>query len=358
MSPPFTYPASNVADFDYTLPPELIAQYPRAQRGESRLLHIDAQGKLHDRYFADLLTLLRPNDLLVFNDTRVIKARLQGHKASGGKVEVLVERILERCRALAHVRASKPPQPGSTLRLANAIDVVMQGRDETGLFDLSFPDDVLTLLDTYGAIPLPPYITHPATAEDEARYQTVYARTPGAVAAPTAGLHFAEPLLQQLATRGIAHAFITLHVGAGTFQPVRVDKIADHLMHAEWYTVPPATAQAITETQARQGRVIAVGTTSARALESAAAQHFPIEACQGDTRLFITPGYQFQVLDMLVTNFHLPRSTLLMMVSALAGIAPIRQAYTHAIAQRYCFFSYGDAMLIETPANSSPPQPR
>jgi S-adenosylmethionine:tRNA ribosyltransferase-isomerase len=348
VSPPITS-SHSVSDFDYELPPELIAQHPSAERGGSRLLHLDAQGGLHDRQFADIAQLLRPGDLLVFNDTRVIKARLTGHKASGGKIEVLVERITGPRRALAHVRASKSPGPGTVLRLADAFDAVVEGRAGE-LFALTFPADVLALLDAHGATPLPPYITHAAGAEDETRYQTVYAREPGAVAAPTAGLHFDQAMLDRLQAQGIARAFVTLHVGAGTFQPVRVEKIADHIMHAEWYTVPQDTADAIARTRANGGRVVAVGTTSARALESAAAQHLPLRASQGDTRLFITPGYRFKALDALITNFHLPQSTLLMMVSALAGMEPIRRAYAHAVARRYRFFSYGDAMFIEAAA--------
>jgi S-adenosylmethionine:tRNA ribosyltransferase-isomerase len=348
VSPPTTS-SHSVSDFDYELPPELIAQHPSAERGGSRLLHLDAQGGLHDRQFADIAQLLRPGDLLVFNDTRVIKARLTGHKASGGKIEVLVERITGPRRALAHVRASKSPGPGTVLRLADTFDAVVEGRAGE-LFELTFPADVLALLDAHGATPLPPYITHAAGAEDETRYQTVYAREPGAVAAPTAGLHFDQAMLDRLQARGIARAFVTLHVGAGTFQPVRVEKIADHIMHAEWYTVPQDTADAIARTRAGGGRVVAVGTTSARALESAAAQHLPLQASQGDTRLFITPGYRFKALDAMITNFHLPQSTLLMMVSALAGMEPIRRAYAHAVARRYRFFSYGDAMFIEAAA--------
>jgi len=387
VSPPLT-----VADFDYALPPELIAQHPSPERGGSRLLHLDAQGRLHDRVFADLATMLRPHDLLVFNDTRVIKARLTGHKASGGKVEVLVERIVEADRALAHVRASKSPGPGTVLRLADRFDVTVLGR-EGALFDLRFPGDVLDLLQAHGATPLPPYITHAAETEDDERYQTVYARAPGAVAAPTAGLHFDTAMMQRLEDAGVARAFVTLHVGAGTFKPVQVEQLSDHVMHAEWYTVPQATADAVARARAAGGRVIAVGTTSARALESAAAQaqaqsssqassqgqaenqaaghaqgqgqaqgqtpRQPLRAAQGDTQLFITPGYRFQVLDGLVTNFHLPQSTLLMMISALAGMEPIRRAYAHAVAERYRFFSYGDAMLIESPmaASLSAPAP-
>ena len=350
-------PSFTLSDFDYALPPELIAQTPAAQRGGSRLLHLDGAGALHDRRFPDLAGLLRAGDLLVFNDTRVIKARLTGHKASGGKVEVLVERITEPDRALAHVRASKSPGPGTTLRLADAFDATVLGRAGE-LFDLRFPAPVLDLLDAHGATPLPPYITHAADATDEARYQTVYAREPGAVAAPTAGLHFDEAMLERLAALGVERAFVTLHVGAGTFQPVRVDNLADHVMHAEWYTVGQPVIDAIARARNRGGRVIAVGTTSVRALESAAAQNphgpqAPLAPLQGDTRLFITPGYRYRVVDALVTNFHLPQSTLLMLVSALAGMEPIRRAYAHAVAQRYRFFSYGDAMFIESPASHS-----
>ncbi|CAM4083850.1 tRNA preQ1(34) S-adenosylmethionine ribosyltransferase-isomerase QueA [Bordetella tumulicola] len=342
----------SVSDFDYFLPPELIAQTPAAQRDGSRLLHLDATGALHDRVFPDLTNLLRPGDLLVFNDTRVIKARLSGQKATGGKVEVLVERIIESDRALAHVRASKSPGPGMTLHLAEAFDVTVLGR-EGELFDLRFPAPVLDLLDAHGATPLPPYITHAADATDESRYQTVYAREPGAVAAPTAGLHFDQAMLDRVADLGVERAFVTLHVGAGTFQPVRVDNLADHIMHAEWYTVGQSVIDAIARTRVRGGRVIAVGTTSVRALESAAAQNpagadAPLMPVQGDTRLFITPGYRYQVVDALITNFHLPQSTLLMLVSALAGVDPIRRAYAHAVAERYRFFSYGDAMFIES----------
>ncbi|MFU1927979.1 tRNA preQ1(34) S-adenosylmethionine ribosyltransferase-isomerase QueA [Bordetella hinzii] len=339
-----------LSDFDYDLPPELIAQTPAAERAGSRLLHLDGQGRLHDRHFPDLLALLRPHDLLVFNDTRVIKARLAGHKATGGKVEVLVERITEPTRALAHVRASKSPGRGMRLALAGgAVTAEVLGR-QGELFDLRFAGPVLDLLEAHGATPLPPYITHAAEHEDEERYQTVYAREPGAVAAPTAGLHFDQAMLERLAAGGVQRAFVTLHVGAGTFQPVRVQNLAEHVMHAEWYTVPEATVQAIHAARQAGGRVIAVGTTSVRALESAAAQAAggPLAACQGDTRLFITPGYRYRVVDALVTNFHLPQSTLLMLVSALAGIDPIRRAYAHAVASRYRFFSYGDAMFIES----------
>jgi len=336
-----------LADFDYALPAELIAQAPAPRRSASRLLHLDAAGALHDRSFADLAGLLRPGDLLVFNDTRVIKARLHGRKASGGKVEVLVERILDPMQALAHVRASKPSAPGTVLHLAEAFDATVLGRQDD-LYLLQFPAPVLDLLQAYGQTPLPPYIEHVPDALDEDRYQTVYSREPGAVAAPTAGLHFDDAMLARLQEAGVSRAFVTLHVGAGTFQPVRVQNLAEHVMHAEWYTVPQETVDAVARAQAAGGRVIAVGTTSVRALESAGA---PLRACQGDTRLFITPGYRWQVVDALLTNFHLPQSTLLMLVSALAGVERIRRAYAHAVAKRYRFFSYGDAMFIE------PPQP-
>ena len=360
----------SLSEFDYVLPPELIAQTPPVTRGASRLLHLDAASALHDRVFADLVAMLRPHDLLVFNDTRVIKARLTGHKATGGKVEVLVERIPEATRALAHVRASKAPGPGMTLRLADAFDVTVTGR-QGELFELDFPEPVLDLLDAHGAVPLPPYITHAANAEDEARYQTVYAREPGAVAAPTAGLHFDDAMMARLAAADVDRAFVTLHVGAGTFQPVRADVLADHVMHAEWSCVPPETVAAIARARAAGGRVIAVGTTSMRALESSAHPAGAFDDARGptpptpgprpapealltaprDTQLFIAPGYRFLVADALITNFHLPQSTLLMLVSALAGVDPIRRAYAHAIAQHYRFFSYGDAMFIESPAS-------
>ncbi len=344
----------SLADFHYELPDELIAQHPPAVRGESRLLHLDADSRLHDRAFADLVALVRPNDLLVFNDTRVIKARLRGHKASGGKVEVLVERILDDNRVLAHVRASKPPPAGTLLRLAEAFDATVIGR-AGDLYELAFPTTVLDLLDAHGATPLPPYITHAADEDDDTRYQTVYAREPGAVAAPTAGLHFDDAMLAALAGRGAQRAFVTLHVGAGTFLPVRGGDLATHVMHSERYSVPAETVAAIARARAAGGRVIAVGTTSVRALESAAAAvgapgRVPATAHQDDTQLFIKPGYAFQVVDALVTNFHLPESTLLLLVSAFAGMTPIREAYAHAVAQRYRFFSYGDAMFIESPA--------
>lgn len=340
-----------LSQFDYELPPELIAQVPAPQRSGSRLLHLDASGALHDRRFAELPTLLRAGDLLVFNDTRVIKARLRGQKESGGRVEVLVERITAPQTALAHVRASKSPRAGTRLRLADAFDVEVSGR-EGELFELLFPENVLALLEAHGSTPLPPYITHDSGEDDDSRYQTVYAREPGAVAAPTAGLHFDENMLDVLAQQGVDHTFVTLHVGAGTFQPVRVEKLSEHVMHAERFHVSAETLQKIRQTRAAGGRVVAVGTTSVRALESAAAQLVSAPEgvdAEGDTRLFITPGYRFQLVDALITNFHLPQSTLLMLVSALAGMEPIRRAYAHAVQSRYRFFSYGDAMFIESP---------
>jgi len=334
-----------VADFDFELPPELIAQFPAAARGGSRLLHVDAAGALHDRRFADLPTLLRPDDLLVMNDTRVIKARLFGAKDSGGKVELLVERVTGEFEALAFIRASHAPKPGSRILIGEdcALEVLARQDDLTLL---RFAQPVLDVLDRLGRLPLPPYIDHVPTPDDEARYQTVYANEPGAVAAPTAGLHFDDAMLDTLRAQGIRTARVTLHVGAGTFQPVRVDDVAEHKMHSERYTIPQATVDAIAETRARGGRVVAVGTTSLRALE-AAARHDSLRAGSDETDIFITPGYAFRVVDALLTNFHLPRSTLLMLVSAFAGVDTIRAAYAHAIAERYRFFSYGDAMLLE-----------
>ncbi|NLY63761.1 MAG: tRNA preQ1(34) S-adenosylmethionine ribosyltransferase-isomerase QueA [Alcaligenaceae bacterium] len=342
----------SVADFDYDLPEALIAQTPSKNRGESRLLHIDSQNRLHDLVFTDIASLLKPNDLLVFNNTKVIKARLHGQKSTGGKIEALIERITEPTRALAHVKSSKSPKAGTRLVFENAIEAEVLGRSGE-LFDIQFPGNVLELLDQYGSTPLPPYIQHAAEEADDLRYQTVYAREPGAVAAPTAGLHFDETQLQTLKKNGIDCAFVTLHVGAGTFQPVRAEQIKDHIMHAEWYTVSQEVVNAILQTRAKGGRVIAVGTTSVRALESAAQQAGCVEqqkcplAHSADTQLFITPGYEFQVIDGLITNFHLPQSTLLMLVSALAGLDTMRQAYQHAIERQYRFFSYGDAMFIE-----------
>lgn len=334
-----------VADFDFELPEALIAQLPPPVRGGSRLLHVDAQATLTDRWFRDLPSLLRPNDLLVMNDTRVIKARLFGHKDSGGKLELLIERVTDDCEALAFIRASHAPKPGSQIRLADdtMVDVVARQDDMT---QLRFPRPVLDVLDQLGRLPLPPYIAHTPTADDEARYQTVYANEPGSVAAPTAGLHFDDAILDTLRQQGVRTAQVTLHVGAGTFQPVRTDDTDDHKMHSERYTIPQATVDAINETRARGGRVVAVGTTSMRTLE-AAARSGPLVAGASETDIFITPGYSFNVVDVLITNFHLPKSTLLMLVSAFSGVDAIRAAYAHAIADRYRFFSYGDAMLLE-----------
>jgi S-adenosylmethionine:tRNA ribosyltransferase-isomerase len=331
-------------DFDYHLPPECIAQSPLAERSASRLLVLHGD-RLDDRVFVDLPDLLAPGDLLVMNDTRVVHARLLGHKDSGGHVEVLIERITGESIALAQVRASKSPKPGSRLRLADAFDVEVLGR-EGEFYSLKFPGDVLELVERHGRLPLPPYIERTAASADEERYQTVYAREHGSVAAPTAGLHFDAPLLEHLRNRGIGIAHVTLHVGAGTFQPVRVRDIAQHRMHTERYRMPQATADAIAATRQRGGRIVAVGTTSLRTLESAVHPDGTLKVGAGETALFVTPGYPFRVVDLLITNFHLPKSTLLMLVSAFGGLEPIRTAYHHAIASGYRFFSYGDAMLI------------
>lgn len=332
-----------LSDFDFDLPQALIAQHPLPERSASRLLHLDGAA-LIDRSFAEIVDLLAPGDLLIFNDTRVLKARFFGHKNSGGKVEVLVERILDARTVHAQIRASKSPLAGSVLRLADAFDVTVGARAGE-FFTLTFPSDVLELIDLHGRLPLPPYIDHAADAVDEHRYQTVYARVPGAVAAPTAGLHFDQALLDRLRTRGVEFAFVTLHVGAGTFQPVRTENLTEHAMHSEWYTLPQATVEAVATARSAGRNVVAVGTTSLRALESAS-QSGTLQAGSADTRLFITPGYHFKTVTRLITNFHLPKSTLLMLVSAFAGYTPIRAAYAHAIARQYRFFSYGDAMLL------------
>ncbi len=331
-------------DFDYLLPPELIAQAPLARRTDSRLLQVSPQ--LADLQFSDLPRLLAPGDLLVFNDTRVIHARLFGAKASGGQVEVMIERPLGPHEALAQIRASKSPKPGTWLRLEDALDVEVIGRAGE-FFHLRFPEgeDLIALLERHGRLPLPPYIERAAGDTDESRYQTVFARNPGSVAAPTAGLHFDEALLARLAEHGVNSAYITLNVGAGTFQPVRVHDLSEHKMHTEAYFVPQATVDAIAATKAAGKRVVCVGTTSMRALESAA-RSGNLVAGEAESDLFILPGYQFQVADALVTNFHLPKSTLLMLVSALAGVDVIRRAYAHAVAAQYRFFSYGDAMFL------------
>ena len=333
----------SLSDFDFELPQELIAQFPLSARSASRLLHVDGEA-LRDRAFTDIVDLLAPGDLLVFNDTRVLKARFYGAKETGGKIEVLVERVLDNHTVLAQVRSSKSPQKGARLRLADAFDVTV-GERAGEFFTLSFPGDVFDLLEAHGRLPLPPYIEHAADSVDEQRYQTVYAREPGAVAAPTAGLHFDQALLDRLREKGVRFAYVTLHVGAGTFQPVRTENLAEHKMHSEWYTIPQETVDAVRATKAAGRNVISVGTTSMRALESAS-QSGQLEAGSRDTNLFITPGYTFKTVDRLITNFHLPKSTLLMLVSAFAGYERIRTAYAHAIRQRYRFFSYGDAMLL------------
>ena len=336
-------------DFDFYLPDTLIAQHPTLQRNASRLLHISAKtAQLSDRLFIDLPSFLNAGDLLIFNDTRVIKARLFGHKASGGAVELLVERVLDLQHVMAHIRASRAPKIGAKLQLADAFEAEVIGRDDD-LFHLKFlgQTPVLALLEQYGALPLPPYISHAADAEDDERYQTVYAKHAGAVAAPTAGLHFDEAMLNTLKAKGVNIAYVTLHVGAGTFQPVRVDNIEDHKMHSEIYHIPAETAALIAATKAAGHNVVAVGTTSLRSLESAARANLQALAGDGETNIFITPGFQFKVVDKLITNFHLPKSTLLMLVSAFAGFEPIKNAYAHAVKQEYRFFSYGDAMLLE-----------
>ncbi len=333
-------------DFEFHLPERLIAQHPPAQRGASRLLEVSAVG-LKDSQFADLEGLVREHDVLIVNDTRVLKARLFGEKESGGKVEVMVERVLNDHEVLAQVRASKTPKPDSQIIIDGKVLIRVLGRSAE-FFHLRFEDQegVTVLLERHGHIPLPPYITHEADSEDETRYQTVFAREPGAVAAPTAGLHFEVEMLQALQNKGAKIACVTLHVGAGTFQPVRTENIHDHQMHSERYTIPQATVDAIHEARMRGGRVIAVGTTSLRALESATVDG-QIVAGSGETSIFITPGYSFKVVDALLTNFHLPRSTLLMLVCAFGGMDKLLAAYRHAVEQGYMFFSYGDAMLIE-----------
>ena len=338
-----------LSDFDFDLPSELIAQIPLPERAASRLLKV-GETQCEDRVFSDLPSFLQAGDVLVFNDTKVLNARFYGVKQSGGKVEVLVERVLDARTVLAQVRASKSPLPGTGLRLADSFDVSV-GERSGEFFVLHFPSDAIELIDRYGQLPLPPYIQHAADATDTQRYQTVYAKHPGAVAAPTAGLHFDQALLDQLQQQGVLLTWLTLHVGAGTFQPVRTENLAEHQMHSEWYHLPQTTVDII-ETAKRSGRkVIAVGTTSMRALESAS-QTGELVAGSSDTQLFVTPGYQFKTVDRLITNFHLPKSTLMMLVSAFAGVDRIRHAYSYAIAQRYRFFSYGDAMLLDREASA------
>jgi S-adenosylmethionine:tRNA ribosyltransferase-isomerase len=333
-----------LSDFDFDLPSELIAQTPLAERVGSRLLKV-GESACTDRVFTELPSFLQAGDVLVFNDTKVLNARFYGVKQSGGKVEVLVERVLDSRTVLAQVRASKSPLPGTDLRLADCFDVSV-GERSGEFFTLNFPSDAIELIDRYGQLPLPPYIQHAADETDAQRYQTVYAKHPGAVAAPTAGLHFDQALLDQLQQQGVLLTWLTLHVGAGTFQPVRTENLAEHQMHSEWYSLPQATVDLIEAAQQQGRSVIAVGTTSMRALESAS-QTGKLVAGSSDTQLFITPGYQFKTVDRLITNFHLPKSTLMMLVSAFAGVERIRHAYRHAITQRYRFFSYGDAMLLD-----------
>lgn len=338
------------SDFDFALPGELIAQYPLPERTASRLLCVK-DNQFSDENFADILQHIHAGDLLVFNNTKVIPARLHGQKDSGGKVEVLVERVLDQHRVLAHVRASKSPKPGTALLLESGLQAKMISR-QGDLFELEFKHEqsVIELLEKYGHMPLPPYITRADEHSDQQRYQTVYAKHPGAVAAPTAGLHFDEALLRAIQDKGIATAFVTLHVGAGTFQPVRVSDIREHIMHAEYYSLDEHVVSEIAQTRQRGGRVIAVGTTAVRCLESAA-QDGKLKAQSGDTKIFIYPSYQFKVVDALITNFHLPQSTLLMLVCALGGYDNIMAAYRHAVDTRYRFFSYGDAMFIERHAS-------
>ena len=337
-----------LSDFDFDLPENLIAQHPAAQRSASRLLD-GSQTPLVDRIFRELPGLLNPGDLLVFNDTKVIKARIYGEKASGGKLELLIERVLPNHEVVAHMKVSKKPLPGAKLYMAGGsrggFEAVLLGRwpDANGhLFHLRLSDEPHKLMEKHGHVPLPPYITHEDSEEDVQRYQTVFAKAPGAVAAPTAALHFDEALLAELDARGVQRASVTLHVGAGTFQPVKTENIAEHVMHSEWYQLPESTQHAIAACKARGGKVLAVGTTTVRTLESWAASG----QASGDTQIFITPGFEFKVVDRLITNFHLPKSTLMMLVSAFAGYEHIMGLYRHAITQQYRFFSYGDAMLL------------
>jgi len=333
-------------DFSYELPEGLIAQRPLEQRSASRLLCLDGQSEqLSDRNFNDLPGLLNPGDLLVFNNTKVIPARLHGFKATGGQIEILVERLLNKKECLAQIRASKSPKPGGKLVLENGSELLVLGRQDSFFHLRSVEVDLMDLLTGLGHMPLPPYITREDNETDRRRYQTVFAETPGAVAAPTAGLHFDQVLLDQLKDAGVESTTVTLHVGAGTFQPMRVENIEDHLMHAEWLEVSQSACDAIAAAKARGGRVVAVGTTAVRSLETAA-QDGPLRPFSGDSRIFIYPPYQFRIVDAMITNFHLPESTLLMLVSAFSGQQQILAAYRHAVEQSYRFFSYGDAMLL------------
>lgn len=338
------------SDFYFELPDELIARYPAQQRSASRMLHLHGPtGEVSHKQFTDLLAMVEPGDLMIFNDTRVIPARLLGNKLSGGKVEVLVERVTDKATVLAHVRASKSPKPGTRLILEGSVEVEVLGRQDA-LFELAFlSGDVMDDLQRYGHMPLPPYIDRPDESSDQERYQTVYSNKPGAVAAPTAGLHFDEQMLNALEHKGVQRAFVTLHVGAGTFQPVRADNIEDHTMHSEYAEVPQEVVDAIIATKAAGKRVIAVGTTSVRSVESAAkaAGDQLIAEFFSDTDIFIFPGFEFKVVDAMVTNFHLPESTLMMLISAFAGKDKVMAAYQQAIDEKYRFFSYGDAMFID-----------
>jgi len=351
-----TYTLSN---FDFALPPELIAQHPSVERSASRLLDGRPGSAITDRIFKELPELLQAGDLLVFNDTQVVKARLFGEKPSGGKLELLVERVLPNIageapnQVVAHMKVSKKPPAGAVMRMGpqgNDFTATYLGRwpDENGqLFRFAFSDEPHTLMQKFGHVPLPPYITHADSAEDEQRYQTIFAKVPGAAAAPTAALHFDQGVLNALTNKGVLTANVTLHVGAGTFQPVKTENLSEHHMHSEWYNIPATTVQAVSDCRVRGGRVVAVGTTSVRTLESWA----KTGQTSGDTQIFITPGFAFQVVDVLITNFHLPKSTLLMLVSAFAGFEPMHALYQHAIAKGYRFFSYGDAMLLERSKN-------
>ncbi|MDP5056756.1 MAG: tRNA preQ1(34) S-adenosylmethionine ribosyltransferase-isomerase QueA [Marinomonas hwangdonensis] len=348
-----------VSDYHFDLPDSLIAHYPTPDRTASRLLHLDGpSGEVAHRHFPDLLNLVQPGDLMVFNNTRVIAARVFGQKASGGKIEILIERVINSTEALAHIRASKSPKEGTKLFLGQdkgeEIEATMIGRSGA-LFHLAFNESVLDVLSRVGHMPLPPYIERPDEDSDQERYQTVYNEKPGAVAAPTAGLHFDETLLEKLKAKGVDIAFVTLHVGAGTFQPMKVENVKDHIMHAEYVEVEPSVVEQVKATKARGGRVIAVGTTSVRSLESAS-QSGEIAPMQDDTSIFIYPGYEFKTVDALVTNFHLPESTLIMLISAFAGYDHVMAAYKVAVEQKYRFFSYGDAMFITRNAQAKGPQ--
>jgi S-adenosylmethionine:tRNA ribosyltransferase-isomerase len=333
-------------DFHYELPSDLIAQRPLDKRSASRMLCLDrTTGALDDSVFGDLPALLNPGDMLVFNNTEVIPARLYGRKASGGRVEILVERLLSKRECLAQIRASKSPKAGGILLLEDGSQLEVLGRQDSFFHIRSIESDLMDLMQRFGHVPLPPYITREDTDRDRRRYQTVYAEAPGAVAAPTAGLHFDEDLLAKLNNAGVESTTVTLHVGAGTFQPVRVDNIEEHQMHAEWLEVSPAACEAIADARKRGGRVVAVGTTAVRSLETAA-QGGSLEPYRGDSRIFIFPPYRFRVVDALITNFHLPESTLLMLISAFAGLENTMAAYRHAVENKYRFFSYGDAMFL------------